>query len=71
MAVNNNLKTADRKLSTNVKDLVNRFPCNTESAECMNNSCESCLKYHVNEDNLEKHVESSTDTYESDSFHKI
>ena len=43
------------------------FSCNIESAENMNNSCDSCPKYHVNEDNFEKNFESSTDTDESDS----
>ena len=39
--VNSKLKTVDRKLPTTVNDLVNMFSCNIESAECMNNSCES------------------------------
>ena len=33
----------------------------------MSNSCESCPKYYLNEDNFEEYVESSTDTDESDS----
>ena len=67
MAVNRKLETVDRKLTTNVNDLVNRFSCNIESAEFMNNSCESCPKYHVNEDNFEEDVASSADIDELDS----
>lgn len=33
----------------------------------MNNSCESCPKYHVNEDNFEEDIKSNTDTDKSDS----
>ena len=33
----------------------------------MNNSCESCPKYHVNENNFEEDIKSSTDTDKSDS----
>ena len=71
VAVNSKLNTVDRKLPTNENDLVNRFSCNIESAECMNNTCESCPKYHVNVDNFEGGVESSTDTDESDSSNRI
>ena len=67
MAVNSKLKTVDRKLLTDVNDLINRFSCNTESTECMNNSCEIFPRYHANEDNFEEDVESSIDTGESDS----
>ena len=61
-----NSKTVDRKLPTNVNDLVNRYSFNTESAECMNNSCKSGPKHNVNEDNFEEDVESSTYADESD-----
>ena len=61
MAVNRKLKTVDSKLATNVNDLVNRFSCNIENAEFMNNSCESCPKYHLNGDNFEEDVASSAD----------
>ena len=67
MTVNSKLKTADRKLLINVNDLVNRFSCNIESSECMNNSSESFLKYHVNEDKFEVDVKSTTDADKSDS----
>ena len=67
MAVNSELKTVDRKLMTDVNDLINRFSCNIESTECMNNSCETFPRYHGNEDNFEEDVESSIDTDESDS----
>ena len=67
MTVNSKLKTADRKLLTNVNDLVNRFSCNIESSECMKNSCEFFLKCHVNEDKFEVDVKLTTDTDESDS----
>ena len=67
VADSNKLKAVDRKLLTNINDIVNRFSCNIENAKCMNDSCESFPKYHINEDNFEEDVESSTDTDESDS----
>ena len=54
--VNSKLKIVDRKLPTNLNDLANEYSCNIESAECMNNICESCPKYYVNEDNFEEVV---------------
>ena len=54
VAVNIKLKTVDRKLPTKVDDLINKFSCNIESVECMNNPCESFPKYHANEENFEK-----------------
>ena len=56
VAISSKLKTVDRGLLTNVNNLVNRFSCNIESAECLNNSCESCPKYHVNKNNLQEDV---------------
>ena len=67
VAINNKLNTVYRKLPTNLNDLVNRFSCDIESPECMNNASVSCPKYHVNEDNFEEDVGSSTDTDQSDS----
>ena len=67
VAVNSKLKTVYRKLPTNLNDLVNRFSLNIESAECMNKACESCPKYHVNENNFKEDVESSISAAESDS----
>ena len=67
VAVNSKLKRVDRKLPTNVNDLVNEFSCNIGSAECINYSCESCPKHQVNEDSFEEDVESSTDTDVPDS----
>ena len=68
VAVKSKLKIVDRKLPTNVNDLVNEFSCNIERAECMNNSCESSPNSYGNEDNFEEDVESSTDTDELDSL---
>ena len=67
VAINSKLNTVYRKLPTNLNDLVNRFSCNIESPECMNNASESCPKYYVSEDNFEEDVGSSTDTDQSDS----
>ena len=67
VAVNSKLKTVNRKLPTNINNLVNKFSCIIESAKCMKNSRESYSKCYMNEGNFEEDVESSTYTDESDS----